>query len=296
MSSSIKSAIWMLFASLNFALLNTLVKFLSKDFHLTQIIFFRSFFAVIFILPWMLNDGLNSLKTNSYRLQLCRSVLALVAMYMWFFSISNIPLAKATAINFTAPVFGAIFAIFLLKEKIKKKRFIAIIFSFIGALIIIRPGFIEINFFIITALMASLLMGAAAIFIKKLSMIDHPNSVVFYMPTFLALVSLIPCLLFWKTPNSSQCFLLIGTGLTATLAHQSIARAFALSDATYVLIFDYFRLPFTAVFAFYLFSEISSIWVWTGGLIIFVSSAYIVYREKQVGHKITNSIIEKKIN
>ena len=125
-------------------------------------------------------------------------------------------------------------------------------------------------------------------------MIDHPNSVVFYMPTFLALVSLIPCLLFWKTPDSNQCFLLIATGLTATLAHQAITRAFALSDATYVLIFDYFRLPFTAVFAFYLFSEVSSIWVWIGGLIIFVSSAYIVYREKKVGNKITKSFIAKK--
>ena len=115
MSSSIKSAIWMLFASLNFALLNTLVKFLSKDFHLTQIIFFRSFFAVVFILPWILNNGFKSLKTNSYRLQLSRSLLALIAMYLWFYSISNIPLAKATAINFTAPVFGAIFAIFMVR-------------------------------------------------------------------------------------------------------------------------------------------------------------------------------------
>ena len=296
MSSSIKSALWMLFASLNFALLNTLVKFLSKDFHLTQIIFFRSFFAVVFILPWILNNGFKSLKTNSYRLQLSRSLLALIAMYLWFYSISNIPLAKATAINFTAPVFGAIFAIYLLKERIKKKRFFAIVLSFLGALIIIRPGFIEINFFIIIALIASLLMGVAAIFIKKLSMIDHPNSVVFYMPVFLAVVSFIPCIIYWESPNTYQYLLLVATGLTATFAHQAITRAFALSDATYVLVFDYVRLPFTAVFAFYLFSELTSIWVWIGGFIIFFSSAYIVYREKRLGSRTTTSLIEKKIN
>ena len=296
MSSSIKSASWMLFASLNFALLNSLVKLLSKDFHLTQIIFFRSFFAVVFILPWIFNDGIKSLKTNSYRLQIYRSFFALAAMYLWFFSISNIPLAKATAINFTAPVFGAIFAIFLLKEKIKERRFFAIIFSFIGALIIIRPGFIEINFFIITALAASILMGAAAIFIKKLSMVDHPNSIVFYMPTFLTIVSFIPCIMYWQPPNYTQCILLIATGLTATLAHQAISRAFALSDATYVLIFDYIRLPITAIFAFYLFGELTSIWIWIGGLIIFASSSYIVYREKKTGKKIASSLIARKLN
>ena len=180
MSSRIKSALWMLFASLNFALLNTLVKFLSANYSLSQIIFFRSFFAVIFILPWILNTGLSSLKTNSIKLQVIRSSLAVAAMYLWFFSISKIPLAEATAINFTAPIFGAICAILFLKERIKKRRFFAILFSIFGALIIIRPGFTDLNIYLIIAIAASLLMGMAAIFIKKLSMIDHPNSVVFY--------------------------------------------------------------------------------------------------------------------
>ena len=96
-------------------------------------------------------------------------------------------------------------------------------------------------------------MGLAAIFIKKLSMVDHPNAVVFYMPAILSIFSLIPCVIYWKTPSFYQWFLLISTGLTATLAHQGITRAFAKSEATYVLIFDYLRLPFTALFAFYIF-------------------------------------------
>ena len=108
MSSSIKSGIWMLFASINFALLNTLVKYLSEDFNLSQIIFFRSFFAVIFLLPFILKSGIQSLKTNSLKLQIIRCSLAVLAMYLWFYSISKIPLAEATAINFTAPIFGAI--------------------------------------------------------------------------------------------------------------------------------------------------------------------------------------------
>ena len=294
MSLRINSALWMLFASLNFALLNTLVKYLSTEFSLSQIIFFRSFFAIVFILPWLLNAGLLSLKTKSYKLQLARSTVALAAMYLWFFSISKIPLAEATAINFTAPIFGALFAIIFLKEKIKKRRFIAIIFSILGALIIIKPGFNEINIYILIAVLASLLMGLAAIFIKKLSMVDHPNAVVFYMPAILSIFSLIPCFIYWKTPSFYEWFLLVSTGLTATLAHQGITRAFAKSEATYVLIFDYLRLPFTALFAFYIFLETPTISIFLGSLIIFISSIYIINREKVAGKKETTPVITAK--
>jgi drug/metabolite transporter (DMT)-like permease len=215
-------------------------------------------------------------------------------MYLWFFSISKIPLAEATAINFTAPIFGALCAIIFLKEKIKKRRFIAIIFSILGALIIIKPGFTEINIYILIAVLASLLMGLAAIFIKKLSMVDHPNAVVFYMPAILSIFSLIPCVIYWKTPSFYQWFLLISTGLTATLAHQGITRAFAKSEATYVLIFDYLRLPFTALFAFYIFLETPTISIFLGSLIIFISSIYIINREKVAGKKETTPVITAK--
>ncbi len=294
MSSSIKSSIWMLLASINFALLNTLVKYLSSDFHLSQIIFFRSFFAVIFIFPWVINSGLHSLKINSIKLQSIRCTLAVLAMYLWFYSISQIPLAEATAINFTAPIFGAVFAIFLLKEKIKFRRIIAIFISLIGALIIIRPGIIHFNFFIFITLIASILMGMASVYIKKITLIDHPNAVVFYMPMVLTIVSLIPCIIFWKTPNIFYFFLLVSTGLTAFLAHICITKAFSSSDATYVLVFDYLRLPFTAVLAFFLFGEVTSFWVWVGGLIIFLSSVYVVYRERKSGKKESTSLITAK--
>ena len=294
MSSSIKSSLWMLLASINFALLNTLVKYLSSDFHLSQIIFFRSFFAVLFIFPWVINSGLNSLKINSIKLQSIRCILAVLAMYLWFYSISQIPLAEATAINFTAPIFGAVFAIFLLKEKIKFRRIIAIFISLIGALIIIRPGLIDFNFFIFITLIASILMGMASVYIKKITLIDHPNAVVFYMPMVLTIVSLMPCIIFWKHPTIFDFLLLVSTGLTAFLAHICITKAFSSSDATFVLVFDYLRLPFTAVLAFILFGEITSYWVWIGGLIIFLSSVYVVYRERKSGKKESTSLITAK--
>ena len=294
MSSSIKSAIWMLIASVNFALLNTLVKYLSPDYHLSQIIFFRSFFAVLFVLPWIVKSGLKTLKVYSIKLQLIRCTLAVIAMYLWFYSISKIALAEATAINFTAPIFGAIFAVYLLKERIKSRRIIAIFISLIGAFIIIRPGIISFNFYVIITLLASILMGLASVYIKKITLVDHPNAVVFYMPFVLSFVSLIPCIIFWKTPAILSLILLMSTGLTAFLAHVCVTRAFSSSDATFVLIFDYLRLPVTAILAFFLFGEITSIWVWVGGLIIFLSSLYVAYRERKNYNTKKTSLISVK--
>ena len=294
MSSSIKSGIWMLFASINFALLNTLVKYLSDDFHLSQIIFFRSFFAVLFIFPFIVKSGIQSLKTNSIKLQMVRCSLAVLAMYLWFYSISKIPLAEATAINFTAPIFGAIFAIFLLKEKIKYRRVIAILISLVGALIIIRPGLTHFNIFIFITLIASILMGMASVYIKKITLVDHPNAVVFYMPMVLSIVSLIPCIIFWRSPTVFSFILLTSTGLTAFFAHICITKAFSSSDATFVLVFDYLRLPFTAVLAFILFKEVTDFWVWVGGLIIFLSSIYVAYRERKIGKKPSTSLMSAK--
>ena len=271
----------MLLASINFALLNALVKLLSTDFHLSQIIFFRSFFAMLFILPLVTKAGLSSLKTNSIKLQTIRCLLAVLAMYLWFYSISKIPLAEATAINFMAPIFGAIFAIFLLKEKIRYRRIIAVVVSLFGALIIIRPGLINLNIFIFTTLVASILMGLASVYIKKITSVDHPNAVVFYMPMVLTAVSTIPCIIYWKNPSVLSFLLLVCTGLTAFLAHICVTKAFSSSEATFVLVFDYLRLPFTALLAFILFNETTSFWVWTGGLIIFLSSIYVAYREKE---------------
>jgi len=295
MSSSIKSALWMLSASVNFVILNALVKYLSANYDISQIIFFRSLFAVIFLIPFIYKDGIKSLKTHSIKFQVIRSFIAVAAMYLWFYSIANIPLAKATAINFTAPVFGAIFAIYFLKEKVRKRRIIAIILSFLGAIIIIKPGLINFEINVLLVLIASILMGLAAIFIKKLSMLDHPNSVVFYMPLLLSIMSFIPCLMNWRSPTLLDASLLIFTGFSAILAHLAITKAFTLSDATYVLIFDYFRLPLTAILAFYLFKETTNSSVWIGGLLIFFSSSYIISREKISGKKETPSQLAKKV-
>ena len=97
-----------------------------------------------------------------------------------------------------------------------------------------------------------------------------------------------------ENSNFFSFILLISTGLTAFLAHVCVTKAFSSSDATFVLIFDYLRLPFTAIFAFILFKEITNFWIWTGGLIIFISSTYVAYRERKTSKVESTSLITVK--
>ncbi len=282
-----KAAIFMIFSAICFAILTSLIRHLSAHFHLFELIFFRSFFGMLFILPWAVKGGLKTLKTAHLNLQILRSLIACIAMYFWFYSISNMPLAEATAINYIAPIFAIIIAIVVLGEKIRIRRILAVIGSFIGMLIIIRPGVIEVNSYVLSAVIASFFMATGATIVKVLAKKDHPNSVVFYMPLLLSIISVFPSLLVWKNPDLANLSLLVLTGLTATLAHQGMTRAFALAEATYVLAFDYLRLPFVALIGFLIFAEIPSIWSWVGAGVILGSSLYIIKREKI--HKTTES-------
>ncbi len=297
LSIYLRAALWMIFANVCFAILTTLVRYLSNDFPIIQIIFFRAMFGAIFVLPWVINSGFNTLKTNSYWLHCIRACIACIAMFCWFYSIANLPLAQATAINYISPIFGTILAIFILKEKIKVKRSLAILVSFLGMLIIIRPGIIDVNIATLSAIIASFFMASGFTIVKILSNREHPNSIVFYMPCLLAMISFIPTIYVWKSPSSISLILLILTGIAATLAHQGLTRSFALADASYVVAFDYLRLPLVALIGYLLFSETPSIWMWCGSSIILLTTIYILKREKINNiSSPPNAISERRIN
>ena len=86
-------------------------------------------------------------------------------------------------------------------------------------------------------------------------------------------------------------------GISASLAHQGLTRAFVLADASYVVIFDYLRLPLIALVGFFIFSEIPSIWMWLGSSIILFATLYILKREKEKNIiSSPNVISERRIN
>jgi drug/metabolite transporter (DMT)-like permease len=145
LSASLRGALWMCAAATAFALMITLVRHLTDGLHPLQVVFFRTAFGLLAMLPWLLRQGLGVMRTGRLRLHLLRALIGIFAMVGWFTTLSLMPLAEATALSFTAPIFTSVLAGLILGEAMRLRRWSATALGFLGALIIVRPGLAAID-------------------------------------------------------------------------------------------------------------------------------------------------------
>ena len=284
-SAPMQGALYMVAASLGFSIMNVAIRFASEELDPLQITFFRNFFALMVMLPWLARAGVSTLKTDNFRLHLWRAFIALGAMSCWFYSIALLPLAEAVALNFTVPMFATAGAAIFLGEVVRARRWSATIVGFLGVMIILRPGFAELTPTMALPVVAAALMAASILIVKTLSARESPSAVVFYMNLLLTPLSLIPALFVWRWPTWPTLGLLFIVGLFAALSHVALTRAYAKADASAVLPLDYARLPFVAVLAFFFFGQVPDFWTWVGAGVIAASAIYIARREAQVARE-----------
>jgi drug/metabolite transporter (DMT)-like permease len=278
----IQGALFMTASAFCFAVMNVFIREVSAELHPFQIAFFRNFFAFLFILPWLASAGWGGLKTKRMGMQVWRAIIGVIAMGCWFTAITLVPLADAVALNFTLPLFATAGAAVFLSEKVGVRRWSAAAVGFLGMLIILRPGFLELTPAMFLPIIAAVFMATSVLILKSLSDTENPNAMVFYMNLFMTPISLVPALFFWQWPSWAALGLLAMLGFVAMLAHLSLARAYGKADASAVMPFDYARLPFVAVIAFFLYGEVADLWTWAGAAVIAGAAFYIARREALV--------------
>lgn len=291
---TLRGALWMLLACACFSSMNGIVRHLGEEGLPTLVmVFFRCLFGLIALLPWLLMPGLASLRASRPGLHVVRVAMAFVAMASWFYGLTLMPLAEATALSFTTPLFATVAAVVFLGEVMRVRRWTATLIGFAGAMIILRPGFEAITEATYYVLFAALLMALSQTIVKLLSRSEHPNATVFWLVFLMTPVSLVPALFVWQTPNFEQFAWLIALGIVATLGHQSLARSLGATDATAVYPIDFTRLIFAALIGYFAFSELPDAWTWIGAGVIMASSIYIAHREaslrRAARHKADNA-------
>lgn len=266
-----------------------LVRVLSGHLHPFQIVFFRNLISLILMLPWIVRDR-NHLRTTLLKWHLFRALLALAALLAWFYALTITPLAEAVALSFMAPIFATVGAALFLKEHVGWRRWSASCAGFGGVLVIVRPGEHFFGPGVLLVLFSAAAMGASMLVIKHLCHRDSIHLIVFYLGLLVTPLSLAPATLFWRPMDWGAAFPLFLLGCFATLTQACLTKAFAISEVSAVLPFDYLRLPVTAFAAYWLFSEVPDFWVWAGGGLIFGAAAYIARREALGGrrHGLTN--------
>ena len=268
-----------LIGTLTAAIMASGVKYLSNDLNPFTICFFRCLIGLIIVLPFIIKNKFKAIKSKNIKLQFYRSFINVISMITWFSAIGIMHLEKATALGFTTPLFTTILAVIILREVIRAHRITALFIGFLGVLIIIRPGYLPIEFGTLLMLIASFSFSIVLIMVKKLSDIDSSLTIIFYHLLFMTPLTFIIAIFFWEGINFSQFFIFVLMGSAGLISHWCLAQAFKLSDTTFIMPFQFTKLIWASFIGYVIFAESPDKWTWFGGIVIFTSVIYITYRE-----------------
>ncbi len=279
---SVRGALWMMGSMASWAGMAAIARYFSNEIHTFEIVFFRSLFGMVFLLPWLMRAGLGAIRTQRVGMHLVRGFLGLAVIYLLFTAVALSPLGEVAAIMSTRPVIASLAAIVFLHEVASGRRWTATGVGFLGAVLIIRPGFSEVSAGAALAFASVLGMAALTIVMKSLARTEHPDTVVTWQMLVFTPCSLVPAIFVWKWPDYWwQFVLLAGTGFFGTLTQRCLTRAYAAADATVVVPFDFTRLIFSAVVGYILFSEFPDPWTWIGGALILTAVLWMTRGEVQ---------------
>ncbi len=259
-------------------------KYLSSTLPVLQITWSRYFFTVVIVLPIMLIFFRNNLTwTEQPKLQLIRGLLLFCANILFFYSISVISLAKALTLAFIAPLIVTVLSPFLLGEKVGIRRWAAVITGFIGSLIVIRPGFVEINLASIAALGTGVLYAFYLIVTKKLHNSDHPLLTLLLTGVVGAIIGTMIMPTVWVQPTITEWYMMFAIGFFASIGHLLLILSLRYADASKLAPFGYFEIVTNIIIGFFFFNNFPDHWHFIG-LFIIVSSGIYVFR-REVLHK-----------
>lgn len=294
MSNNIKAILLATISSFCAVLMSVFLKLAQSDANVYTVGFLRFFFGFLIILPFVLSSRFYIYKTNNFKFHLSRSIINVPMMILGFSALMYIPLEQIKAIGFLSPIIVVILSVIILKERIYIIRILALLIGFIGVLIILRPGLIEINIGAYMVLLSGLLWSTVIIITKFMSKEDSPMTILTYQYTLVSLFTLPLAVLFWTNPTFNVFFYSILAAITGTILHLCINHSYRLADLSVIQPVWFTQLIFASIFGFSIFGEIPDGWTWAGGILVFSSVLIITYRENYLKKDIAKNSLPVK--
>ena len=282
-----KAITFNLLAWIMLPIMDGFAKYLSADLPVLQITWARYFFTVAFTFPIMFFFYRKQLKwTDKPKLQFIRGLILLTANICFFYAISVISLAKALTLAFVAPLIVTTFSPIFLNEKVGFRRWSAVIIGFVGSLVVIRPGFVEINLASFAALGTGIMYGFYLIITRKLSTSDNPLLTLLLTGVVGAII--ISCVMpfVWVQPTINQWSMMAAIGVFACIGHLFLILSLKYADASKLAPFSYFEIITNILIGYYFFGDFPDNWTFLGLAIIVMSGIYIYQREQSVNKNI----------
>jgi len=285
-----KGVIFMFLSALFSAGNGAMAKMLGDDLSALEIVFFRNLFGVVFILMTLKHTPTTS-KGGKPFLLLYRGLFGFTALFLFFYTITAIPLGEAITLNKTSPLFVAILAFFLLGEKLSKKSILALFAGFLGVAMITKPLGLTIGMDHFLGLLGGFLAAAAYTTIRKIKDIYDSRTIVL---SFMGVGLIIPVVLFilahfhyvpqslefiitpFIMPSTSKMWILLFIiGITATISQWLLTLAYSNSHAGIIGIASYSNIPFAIFFGTLLGDKMPDIFVF-GGITLIILSGLMV--------------------
>lgn len=268
-----QAIIYILVYALSYAGLWASVRSLSQDFHPLMLVFIRTMFGAMLILPLFLKSGVRSLKTKQLPLNILRGILSITTVYLTFFALSRIPLADAVAYSYLSPIFALVLALFFLKERLTVKQVAAICIALVGAKVLLRPGFQTFDIGILASLGAAFCFAGTLTCMKILTQEENPKLVTIYGYIIPLPICFVIALVYWQWPvGAGQWGMLLLMSLLSVIAHLSMSQALSRADMSLLLPFDFVRLVFATALGALLFQDHLDWMSFLGGSIILAAS------------------------
>ena len=268
-------------------LMGTFIKLAQEELNVFTTGFLRFFFGFLIITPYILKTKFKVFNTTNLKIHILRSALNLPAMLLGFAALAMLPLEKMTAIHFIVPIIVTILAVIFLKEKIYLYRSIALVMGFLGMLIILRPGIIDISIGIYMALISSLIWSVVIILTKKVSKDDSAITILSHQYVYMSLFSFPLVIYFWEQPSLNTIIFILCAAMSGTVLHIALNHAYKLVDVTMTQPYSFLGLIVSSIIGYFVFSDKPDFYTWLGASVIFCGVLLISYRELHLNKEIT---------
>lgn len=281
LSSNQRGALWLLGASAVFAAMNGVIKYLGPEIPTPEVVLFRTAFGFLALLPFIAANPARALYIRRPWLHVLRAVLGLAAMLSNFWTVAVMPLATATSLFFTKPLFMPFLAVLFLGEPFRKSRLAAVVAGFAGVLIMLGPPDGVAPLPVAVGLGGALCVALVMVVVKKLATSEEALAVLVWFTIFSTLLVAPVALWLWVTPTPMQWLLLIGLGAMGSFAQYMLIRAYRVGETTAITPVDYTQLIFASLFGVLFFGEWPGLNSWLGIAVIVAATLYIGSRPSQ---------------
>jgi drug/metabolite transporter (DMT)-like permease len=283
-----------LVSNVMFITVGVCVRYLSETIDVFQILLFRQLVFLTVLIPAICKNIDLLMKPRLIKLHTLRVVAAFFALLLGFVTVSNMPLAEATALDFTKVLFVALISGLLLKESVGKSRQLTLIVGFIGVMLVVQPSFEKMTFiYTLTGLVASLAAAVAVFCVRKIARTEPTINLLVYQALFVGVLALIPSLFNWQWPTPLELTLLLLIGGISSVAQWFGVTAYKFGEANVISNVEYTKMLYSLLLGYCFFSEIPDLISLTGAAII-IASVFLPYILVKLNGWHQNTLVAKR--